>query len=297
MRRCSVVGIILAVTVFASRAAAGEAVYLGSYVWTSDQPDFGGWSGFDTEADGLRFRAVSDIGMTVAGVLKRDAEGRVTGVAAGPLELMRGDEAELLAKPVRDAEGLAIEPGGAFAVSFEGSGRTARIVRYADVPAAAEILINGTQIEAQSENKGFEGLALAADGTLYGIVEAPSGLWGGHRVYVRRGTEWTQPFEIPRDGTWLVSGADFGPDGQLYVLERDFWPLLGFRSRVLRLHVEDDRIQSSEVLLQTVIGMHDNLEGIAVWTAQDGTTRLTMMSDDNLRRQQRTEIVDYRLVP
>jgi hypothetical protein len=297
MRQRSFVGLILAAVVLACRAAASEAVYLGTYVWTGSQPDFGGWSGFDTEADGMGFRAVSDIGMTVAGILARDAEGRVTGVSAGPMDLMRGDEAELLAKPVRDAEGLALEPGGAFAVSFEGSGRTARIVRYADVPAAAEILINGTQIEAQSENKGFEGLARAADGTLYGIVEAPSGIWGGHRVYVRHGTEWTQPFEIPRDGTWLVSGADFGPDGQLYVLERDFWPLLGFRSRVLRLRLDGDAIAASEVLFETTVGVHDNLEGIAVWTAADGTTRLTMISDDNLRRQQRTEIVDYKLVP
>jgi hypothetical protein len=297
MRRSSVVGLILAAAVFAGRVAAGDAVYVGTYVWTSDQSDFGGWSGFDTEPDGMSFRAVSDIGMTVAGVLARDAEGRVTGVAAGPMELMRGDEAELLAKPVRDAEGLALEPGGAFAVSFEGSGRTARIVRYADVPARAEILLNGTQIEAQSENKGFEGLARAADGTLYGIVEAASGLWGGHRVYVQRDGSWSQPFEIPRDGTWLVSGADFGPDGRLYVLERDFWPLLGFRSRVLRLRLDGDAIAASEVLFETTVGVHDNLEGIAVWTAADGTARLTMISDDNLRRQQRTEIVDYKLVP
>jgi hypothetical protein len=297
MRRCSVVGLTLTLAALGAPVCAVEATYLGAYVWVSDLPDFGGWSGFDLSGDGTVFRAVSDVGLTIAGRLERDSAGRVTGLMSDAPEVLLGDAGEPLAKHVRDAEGLAVAEDGSFFASFEGSGRTARIVRYADAQAAAEVLLDGTQIDAQSENKGLEGLALAADGLLYGIVEAASGLSGGHGVHVMRDGAWSQPLQIPRDGTWRVAGADFGPDGQLYVLERDFWPLIGFRSRVLRLRLDGDAIAATVVLFETTVGIHDNLEGIAVWTAPDGTTHLTMISDDNFRRQQRTEIVDYRIDP
>jgi hypothetical protein len=41
-------------------------------------------------------------------------------------------------------------------------------------------------------------------------------------------------------------------------------------------------------------GTHDNLEGLDVWADAEGL-RATMISDDNFRFFQRTEIVDYRL--
>ncbi len=296
MRRSPVFGLILAGMLSASpgRAAAG-ADYLGTFVWTGDRPDFGGWSGFDTDAQGVAFRAVSDIGRTVAGRLVRDAAGRVTGVEAGPNDPLLGDEAEILAVYVRDAEGLAVAPDGSFAVSFEGDDRIGRIVTYATPQSRAVILMNGQGL-GLDENKGIEALAMAADGALYGITEG-AGLLTGHRGFVLRNGALSEPFALPRDGTWRPVGADFGPDGRLYLLERDFWPFLGFQSRVLRLTLAADgnAVTGTEVLLETHAGVHDNLEGIAVWTDAAGGTRLTMISDDNLRRSQRTEIVDYRL--
>jgi hypothetical protein len=278
----------------AAAPAAGEAVFMGSYVWTGEGPDFGGWSGFDTDAGGVAFRAVSDIGLTVAGTLTRDAEGRVTGVQAGPTVPLRGDEAEVLAPHVRDGEGLAILPDGSFAVSFEGEGRNARVVTEADTDAPAVILLDGRGLD-MGENKGFEALAVAADGTLLVIEEEAQGLFGGHRVWAGEGRDMSVAFEIPRDGTWRVAGADVGPDGRLYVMERDFWPFLGFQSRVLRMSPDAAGAAAAEVLFTTRAGRHDNLEGIAVWTDAGGALRLTMISDDNLRRSQHTEIVDYRI--
>jgi hypothetical protein len=292
MRVSPGVGLILA-ALAAGAVRAEDARYLGTFVWTSGDAKFGGWSGFDLMPDGVTFRTVSDTGLTVAGQLERDAEGRVTGVAAGAMEPLRGDEAEELAIPVRDAEGLALGPEGSFAVSFEGSGRTARVAEYTSAAAAAVILTDGFDLSALGENRGIEALARADDGTLVAISEAAPGLFGGHRVYVGHGTEWSQPFDLAVDGTWRVTGADFGPDGYLYVLERDFWPLLGFRSRVLRMRMTPDGLMDSAVVFETTVGVHDNLEGIAVWSAVDGSLRMTMISDDNFRRSQRTELVDY----
>lgn len=43
--------------------------------------------------------------------------------------------------------------------------------------------------------------------------------------------QWTIPFHIRKDSYWMVTGADFGPDGRLYILERDFWGFVGFKTR------------------------------------------------------------------
>ena len=67
-----------------------------------------------------------------------------------------------------------------------------------------------------------------------------------------------------RDGDFLVVDADFGPDGKLYVLERDFgW--LGFRTRVRRFALGPDGLGDEVTLLETPFGELDNMEGISVW--------------------------------
>ena len=88
-------------------------------------------------------------------------------------------------------------------------------------------------------------------------------------------------------------GADFGPDGWFYLLERQFTGY-GFRSRVRRFDVAGDTVHHEEKLLESPALRHDNLEGISVWRADDGTIRMTMVSDDNFRPfLQRTEFVEY----
>lgn len=88
---------------------------------------------------------------------------------------------------------------------------------------------------------------------------------------------------------------DFGPDGRLYLLERALRGLF-FATRVRRFEIaEGARVVSEETLLETAAGTHDNLEGISVWRDGAGDIRITMISDDNFRFLQRTEIVEYRL--
>ena len=96
---------------------------------------------------------------------------------------------------------------------------------------------------------------------------------------------------MPRRGRFLPVGLDFGPDGNLYLLERDFAGV-GFRSRVRRFGPDGG---AEQTLLQTRTGQFDNLEGISVWRDRRGGLRLTMVSDDNFRFFQQTQIVEFRL--
>ncbi len=120
---------------------------------------------------------------------------------------------------------------------------------------------------------------------------------GGGPVYPvwrYRDGEWTTAFTIAGQGPWAPVGADVGPDGRLYLLERDFKGLLGFATRVRRFDMTDGGVSGGETLLETRLGQYDNLEGLTVWDDGQGI-RLTMISDDNFLFVQRTELVEYRV--
>jgi len=105
--------------------------------------------------------------------------------------------------------------------------------------------------------------------------------------------KWSVPFFIPRIGPFVPVGADFGPDGKFYLLERHIGGIFGFRTRVRRFIVQGNHIGAGEQLLKTTAGTHDNLEGLAVWQDEGGDIRLTMVSDNNFNFLQRTEFVEY----
>jgi len=143
---------------------------------------------------------------------------------------------------------------------------------------------------AMQANAALEAIAIGPDGALYALAERSGRAERPFPVYRFREGIWDVPFTIPRRGAFLVSGADIGPDGRLFLLERDFAGI-GFRSRVRSFDLTggDERVE-----LQSSVGQFDNLEGLAVW--QDGQgIRLTMISDDNQNWFQQTEIVEYRL--
>lgn len=267
------------------------AEHVGSWVWRSSVERFGGFSGLELSADGLGFAAVSDRGTLAQGRLQRDAEGRVIGVEQATLLPLRDSKGEELTGRFADAEGLARTADGSLYVSFEGY---ARVAYYTSPEAAAERLPRPGAFDAMQNNSSLEALAVGPEDALYTLPERSGAKDRPFPVWRYRAGQWDQPFALPRDGNWLPVGADFGPDGRLYLLERDFFGI-GFLSRVRRFAIEDDAVTGGEVLLQTRTAAHDNLEGIAVWQDAGGAIRLTMISDDNFFWVQRTEFVDYRL--
>lgn len=275
----------------ADRMPAG---YLGSFVWQSSDPALGGLSGIELSADGTAFVVLSDRGGWARGRLQRDAQGRLIGVEAGPVTLLRGRGAAPLARGRGDSEGLAIARDGTAYVSFEGRGM-ARVLRYADLAGPAANLPSPPEFAALPTNGALEALAIGPDGALYTMPEGGGTETTPIPVWRYRKGQWDQPFALPRLGDFLPVGADFGPDGRLYLLERQFHGILGFASRVRRFALHGNAVDAGEVLLQTRPGQHDNLEGIAVWRDAAGAIRLTMVADDNFRFFQATQIVEYRL--
>jgi hypothetical protein len=268
-------------------------VQTGEITWRDHRAGFGGFSGLALMDDGRRFVTVSDRGRWATGTLTRDAAGRLTGArttALGPLHAISGDPLE--GENV-DAEGVAVDARGRVWVSFEAFHR---VRRYDRLDGPATDVPGHPDFPSLQNNSALEALAIDAAGTLYAIPER-SGAWERpFPVYRFRDGRWDRTLSIPRSGRFLVAGADVGPDGHLYIVERDFRWLGGFATRVRRFALGPDGFDAGTTLLGTSFGTLDNMESISVWTDDAGRTRVTLLSDDNFQFLQSTMFTEYVLV-
>ncbi|MEO9778877.1 MAG: esterase-like activity of phytase family protein [Sedimentitalea sp.] len=293
MRLGPALQLIFALTLAAlpARSEGMRAEYLGSFEWELSQRWFGGLSGIELSADGQRMTVISDRGRILfANVLRQD--GLIQGIDLVRKARLRGHNGAPLIGRIRDSEGLVVAPNGTIYVSFEG---VHRVSRYRQVDQASESLHRPRAFRQLPVNGGFEALAMDDRGRLLAMPEQAFDDNGDIPVYRWDDDVWTQPFCLPSDGAFLPVGADFGPDGRLYLLERTF-NIFGFRSRVRSWQIADDSAVDERLELQTTTGTHDNLEGISIWTDTQDRVRLTMVADDNFLFLQRTEFVEYALI-
>jgi hypothetical protein len=288
MRRCLVLALIAGGL---AGPATAEAEFQGAFTWIYDDWTFGGFSGLETDGD--RFHALTDGGTMYRGRFLRE-DGRIVGIKHGNRRRLTDAAGDRLDGHENDAEGIAIGPDGRVFLSFEYRHRVVEWTANAspELPVPRDFL-------ALQTNSGLEALAIDAEGRLYAVPERSGKLDRPFPVYRYTATSgsWDVAFRLERSGSFLPTGADFGPDGRLFLLERDFHGIFGFSSRVRVFDPVEGAVLTGETLIETRPGVRDNLEGISVWVNDAGETILTMISDDNFFPIQRTEIVEYRLLP
>jgi hypothetical protein len=274
-------------------AAAGPARLLSAHALSADHPAFGGLSAMAVSPDGARLMLLSDRAVLFTAAIAREG-GRIAGLADARAHGLR-DPAGRLA-PHLDSEGMAADAAGGLWLSFEGD-RPA-VWRYPapggrPTPAPAAPAFARLQ-----RNSGLEALAAAPDGTLFALPE--------------RSGDLARPFPVFRllpgaaawdlaEGSWprrpphLVTAAEVGPDGMLYVLERDASLLGGFAARVRRAPLSHWPAFEPETVLDLRRGGIDNMEGMALWRDAQGGLRLLLLSDDNLAFWQRSLLLEFAL--
>ena len=265
-----------------------RATLVSRFVWAEDAPEFGGFSGITVLDGGTGFIALNDKGRVWQGALLRE-NGQIVGVDSSARWRLRDADGRPLVQDFNDSEGLARLSDGSIAISFEGM--DPRVAIYTDLAAAPAFVLRTPDFERFVGNNSLESVAVDTSGAIYTIPERSGRAQWPFPVYKFADGVAEIAFTIPRRGAFLVVGADIGPDGLLYVLERDFTGL-GFRSRVRRFNLSGG---AEEMLLQSRNGQHDNLEGISVWQDSDGGLIMTLIADDNFKFFQRTEFVEYRI--
>ena len=245
------------------------------------------FSGISTR-NGVDLMLLSDHGFVVTGRLQRGYGQQITGFQLQQRVPLLNEESRPLTGSLRDAEGLAIDRRGRLYVSFE---QHNRVLSYARLGAPAESLGEHRDFGRMRAGAGMESLAVARDGTIYAIPERPARATYGFPSYRLQNGEWTGSFRLPQDGRFLPVGADFGPDGLLYVLEREHGAR-GDRSQVRRFGIRGRAISEPRVIMRSEFGQFDNLEGLSVFRDWSGRMRLLMVSDEDTSTQRRSEIVD-----
>lgn len=278
--------LLLSIALLGATPVAAQSTLIGSYTWAMDSPLFGGFSAIELGDDGHSFLALSDRGALASGTISR-TNGVIDAMNIDALALLTGPAGRALTLEESDSEGIALAGDGSFYVSFEWT----HGLRYFErVGASGDQLLSTPDFDAFQDNASLEAVAIGPDQALYTIPERSGFATHPFPVFRWKDGKWDQPFTIPRRGAFLVVGADFGPDGRLYILERDFIGI-GFRSRVRHFAADGT---DEQVALESGMLTHDNLEGISVWQDDIGL-RMTLISDDNFRSLQKTEVVEYRL--
>lgn len=280
----------LAIALSVALAGHGSAQHSAISVDWELKDGGGGISGLHVSADGESFTAISDTGVLYSGRFQRDAAGRLAGVESShavPLKLENGTGQGR--KKDRDTEAIAVALDGTRFISIE---RRHRILQYEpdrDIPKTVAIPANSLK----KRNGGFEALAIDSGGALYLLPEASHSIRTPYPIFKQNPStfDWTIIGHLPRHGGFRPVGADFGPDGSLYVLSRAFSGF-AFASRIDRIDALGTPDQFVTGIFSSDYGDHDNLEGIAAWRDDAGRMRLTLVSDDNFSRVQRTHFVE-----
>ena len=281
--------LVLLLLASCAQLPAATSKLLSATTWTYDDSLFGGFSGLELSEDGMSFTALSDRGgLFVTGTFTRSG-GQITAISAPLINRIRRPNGDHRAQWT-DSEGLAIGVDGTMFISTEAPQHRLFRADGQDIVIAIPLPQHPDFPKLQG-NSSLEALAIGPDGALYTIPERSGRATRPFPVYRFLNGVWDIPFDIPRRGTHLVVGADIGPDNRLYVLERNFTGI-GFQSRVRRFNMDGS---GEETLIDTANGTHDNLEGISVWRDATGALRITMISDDNFRFFQKTEIVEYQI--
>jgi hypothetical protein len=282
----------------------GTFEFAGGLDMSSTSARFGSMSAFHFLDKGHRFLGVTDTGSWYAGRILRDAQGRPVSVEDYRLAPILGEDGlPLDGKRDSDAEGMNVS-GRKVTVSFERNHRIAEydldVENFASRPKTLPLPVPREELRT---NRGFETIAYAPSGSpLRGARVAVT------EMSLNRDDDiFAAVLEGPRKGIFYVrrkdgfdiSDGDFLPDGDLLLLERKYSIITGISIRLRRIpgdSIRPDATVDGPALLNADLSYQiDNMEGLDVWQAADGSTRISMISDDNFSLVQRNLYLEFRL--
>ncbi|PBB92600.1 hypothetical protein CK215_12445 [Mesorhizobium sp. WSM3864] len=284
------------------RKQFGSLEFVGGLEMTSPSRDFGALSAFRFLKSGSDFIGVTDAGFWFFGTITHDADKRPSGVSNFRMQQMVDASGQPIEKKWEvDAEGLAVKDGIA-TVGFE---RDQRVVQFKVEPdnmkapfKTLDYLVPARELR---QNRGFETVTHANpygqhEGGL--VVVSEKSLDKAGNIYAaiiegpRKGV-----FTVKRNGNFDITDGAFLPDGDLLLLERSFSMARGVKMRLRRIYgesIEKGAVADGPVLIDADMGYQiDNMEGLDVWTRDDGALMVSLVSDDNQSILQRNLYLEF----
>lgn len=281
----------------------------GDFLWQGKADSFGGFSGLVIGAGGASALAITDRGYLYDITLTRDADtGLIRSVGVRSILQLLDNRKRPVEGFHANSEDLSMGHDGLLYVAFEGYTRISGFRLPDPTPHPTH---RWNRFEPMWGNASFEALATLRDGRLMTVAEMPvaevpvaevaAGDPPHYRVFVQGKADWSEEATLPAPGGYAATGADLGPDGRLYLLERRQNWALRFQTRIRRFSVLPGKggkpeFGAPETLLETQPGALDNMEGISLWSdPKANVTVISLISDDNFMPFQSTRIVEYTL--
>lgn len=287
------------------RVRFGALEFLGGLVLEADDDRFGGISGIRMLDDNDGFLAITDRGHWLRGRLVLDGR-RLVGVENLTIApMLDANRSRLAAGASFDTEALALGYEGDVFVGIE---RVHRIIRYDFGKRNFSSLARNVDVprgmRSLPRNQGIEGLVFIPHsrplgGSLIAFSERGLDKAGNIRAFLIGGP-MPGEFAVRRTDGFDITDAALIPGGDILILERYFSWLrgIGMRVRLLPLsEIAPGRTVDGPVLIEAGNAHQiDNMEGLAVHTNAAGETTLTIVSDDNFSRLQRTLLLRFALI-
>jgi hypothetical protein len=280
----------------------GPLEFVGGLEMTSPSHDFGALSAFRFLKAGSDFIGVADTGFWFFGTVVHGADSRPSGIQNFRMQQMVDKAGQPIGKKWEvDAEGLAVKDGIA-TVGFERNHRVAQFkIDPDDMPAPFKQLDFLVPARELRQNRGFETVTHANPygqhkGGLVVVSEKSLDKAGNIYAAVIEGPH-KGVFTVKRNGDFDITDGDFLPDGDLLLLERSFSMAGGVKMRLRRIYgesVEKGAVADGPVLMEADMGYQiDNMEGLDVWTRDDGALMVSLVSDDNHSILQRNLYLEF----
>lgn len=286
------------------RRLFGALEFRGGLELTSSAKPFGGLSAIRVAPDGANFLAVTDKADWLRGrILYRDS--KPIGIADAETAPMLGPDGRMLtARGWYDSEALALDGNIAY-VALE---RVHRILRFDigkdGLSARGQNVAVPPEFAKLPSNRGIECLLAMPRGTplsgaLMAISERSLDAQGHIRGFLIGGPK-PGIFTVKRSDDFDIVDCALTPSFDLLILERFFSWQKGVAMRIRRVPLNSlvpGALLDGQVLIRADMGYQiDNMEGLSVHRAHDGTTVLTLVSDDNFSLIQRTLLLQFTLV-
>jgi len=283
------------------RRTFGALTFRSGLELRSDFESFGGFSGLSRTGDDIVALGDNTQWLTARLV---SSKGRLSGLAnAIVAPVLARDGKPLRRTRSYDTEALAIAGG----VAYVGIERTQEVMRFAwakdGVRARAQPVPVPAEAKELPRNQGLEALGVAPAGSpLAGAVVVIAEQAGGTTTTPTRGFILTGrrqgAFDVARSGGCDVTELAFLPSGEMLLLERRASFLTGFGVRLRRVAssaIYPGATVDGPVIFEANMGQQiDNMEGLAVHQER-GETIVSMISDDNFSRIQRTVFLEFTL--
>jgi hypothetical protein len=288
-----------------SRQRFGQLEFRGGLILTSPYREFGGLSAIRLAADGAQFISLSDHGRWFQGRIVY-AGTRPVGIADPVMAPILGPAGQpLAAYGWHDTESIA-EDGGTLYVGIEGVNQIVRLDYGKDgLLAHGYPIAVPPGIRTLPPNLGLEAMVfmprnLPMGGTLVALSERGLDAAGNLRAFLIGGPA-PGTFAVKRIGIFDISDAALLPSGDLLILERSVsWPE-GLRVQIRRIPIGDVKpgaVVDGPVLFEADLRFEvDNMEGIDVHQTPANEIVLTLISDDNFSPLERTELLQFTLLP